>query len=168
MRFAVATLLFAATALAAPAPAFAQTPPPPATAGARTPEAQALKALFAEELGAVLQVRRVISTEDRPIAYLVDTLPEEVMRASDLTSDFRGSVLDTLLRRGDILKTSRANITALNAAVEVAKALEIQRDDVLLSFSAQLFDENGKVVDYSLSYFIPGYFHFHVVRRVGS
>jgi GntR family transcriptional regulator len=116
----------------------------------------------------VLQVRRVISTEDRPIAYLVDTLPEEVMRASDLTSDFRGSVLDTLLRRGDILRTSRANITALNAAAEVAKALEIQRDDVLLSFSAQLFDENGKVVDYSLSYFIPGYFHFHVVRRVGS
>ncbi|MCA2001636.1 MAG: GntR family transcriptional regulator [Chloroflexi bacterium] len=116
----------------------------------------------------VLQVRRVISTEDRPIAYLVDTLPEEIMRASDLTSDFRGSVLDTLLRRGDILRTSRANITALNAAADVAKALEIQRDDVLLSFSAQLFDENGKVVDYSLSYFIPGYFHFHVVRRVGS
>jgi len=24
------------------------------------------------------------------------------------------------------------------------------------------------VVDYSVSYFIPGYFHFHVNRRVGS
>jgi GntR family transcriptional regulator len=38
----------------------------------------------------------------------------------------------------------------------------------LLHFYSQLFDERGKVVDYSLSYFIPGYFHFHVVRRVGN
>jgi hypothetical protein len=24
------------------------------------------------------------------------------------------------------------------------------------------------VVDYSLSYFVPGHFHFHVVRRIGE
>jgi hypothetical protein len=23
------------------------------------------------------------------------------------------------------------------------------------------------VIDYSASYFVPGYFHFHVIRRVG-
>ena len=54
------------------------------------------------------------------------------------------------------------------ATAEVAKVLEIQRGDVLLHLYAQLFDGSGKVVDYSLSYFIPGYFHFHVVRRVGT
>jgi GntR family transcriptional regulator len=76
--------------------------------------------------------------------------------------------LDFFLGRGDSLKTSRANISAIGATAEVAKVLEIQRGDVLLHFYSQLFDKNGKVVDYSLSYFIPGYFHFHVVRRVGS
>jgi GntR family transcriptional regulator len=50
----------------------------------------------------------------------------------------------------------------------VAKPLEIQRDDVLLRFESQLFDSKGVIVDYSLSYFIPGYFNFHVNRRVGN
>jgi GntR family transcriptional regulator len=120
-------------------------------------------------LGALLlHVRRVIRADGRPVAYLVDTLPEDVLNLDDMQDDFRGSVLDVLLQRGDALKTSRADISALGATAEVAKALEIQRGDVLLNFCAQLFDGNGKVVDYSLSYFIPGYFHFHVVRRVGG
>jgi len=116
----------------------------------------------------LLRVRRVVCTDGRPVAYLVDILPEDVLRFDDLPSNFHGSVLDLLLQRGDPLKTSRANISALGATAEVAKALEIQRGDVLLQFCAQLYDINGKAVDYSLSYFIPGYFHFHVVRRVGG
>jgi GntR family transcriptional regulator len=116
----------------------------------------------------LLCVRRVVRTDDRPVAYLVDTLPEDILHFEDLSADFHGSVLDYLLGRGDPLKTSRANVSAIGATAEVAKALEIQRGDVLLHFYSQLFDVNNKVVDYSLSYFIPGYFHFHVVRRVGS
>lgn len=114
------------------------------------------------------RVRRVVRADNRPVAYLVDTLPEEIFHTKDLPADFHGSVLDFLLNRGDPLTTSRANISAIGATAEVAKPLEIQRGDVLLHFHAQLFNSEGKVVDYSLSYFIPGYFHFHVVRRVGS
>jgi GntR family transcriptional regulator len=121
------------------------------------------------EVGApLLRVRRVICASGRPVSYLVDTLPEDVLHLDDLPADFHGSVLDILSERGDTLKTSRANISALGATADVAKALQIQRGDVLLHFYSQLFDGNGKVVDYSLSYFIPGYFHFHVVRRVGG
>jgi len=116
----------------------------------------------------LLCVRRVIRADSRPVAYLVDTLPENILHIDDLPADFHGSVLDFLLDRGDSLKTSRANISALGATAEVAKVLEIQRGDVLLHIYSQLFDGSGKVVDYSLSYFIPGYFHFHVVRRVGG
>ena len=115
----------------------------------------------------LLCVRRVIRADDRPVAFLEDTLPEDVLRMNDLPTDFHGSVLDFLLSRGDSLKTSRANISAIGATAEVAKVLEIQRGDVLLHFYSQLFDGSGKIVDYSLSYFIPGYFNFHVVRRVG-
>jgi len=114
------------------------------------------------------RVSRIIRTETRPVAYLVDTLPEEILRADELTSDFHGSVLDFLIARGDMLTTSRADVSAIGARADVAKPLEIQRGDVLLHFSAQLFNPEGKVVDYSLSYFIPGYFHFHIVRKVGK
>jgi GntR family transcriptional regulator len=117
---------------------------------------------------ALTRVRRVIRSGSRPVAYLVDILPETVLQHMDLPSDFNGSVLDFLLNRGDALTSSRANVSAIGATADVAKPLEIQRGDVLLHFNAQLFDAESKVVDYSLSYFIPGYFHFHIVRRVGG
>ena len=114
------------------------------------------------------RVRRVIRADGRPAAYLIDTLPETILKFDELAAEFSGSVLDFLIARGDKLGISRATIGATNAPAEVAKPLEIQRDDVLLKFESQLFDVKGGVVDYSVSYFIPGYFHFHVNRRVGS
>lgn len=116
----------------------------------------------------ITRVRRVIRAENRPVAYLVDILPEELFHSKDLPTDFHGSVLDHLIERGDPLTTSRTEVSAIGASVEVAKPLEIQRGDVLLHFRARLFNAEAKPVDYSLSYFIPGYFNFHIVRRVGG
>jgi GntR family transcriptional regulator len=110
----------------------------------------------------------VMRADTRPVAYLIDTLPESVLRIDNLPEGFHGSVLDFLLGRGDDLRISRAAITATNATAEVAKALEIQRGDVLLQFLSQLYTADGRVVDYTVSYFIPGYFNFHVVRRIGN
>jgi len=114
------------------------------------------------------RVQRVMRADDRPAAYLIDILPETFLMEADLPSNFSGSVLDFLLDRGDGFSLSRATISATNAAADVAKALEIQRGDVLLYFASQLYDASNNVVDYSMSYFIPGYFRFHVNRRVGS
>jgi GntR family transcriptional regulator len=114
------------------------------------------------------RIRRVMRADGRPAAYLIDTLPEAILPSEDLPGNFHGSVLDFLIARGDKFGFSRAAISATNAPADVAKPLEIQRDDVLLQFASQLYDTTGKVVDYSVSYFIPGYFHFHVNRRVGS
>jgi len=125
-------------------------------------------ALGVPEGARLVRVGRTMRADTRPVAYLVDTLPEDVLRADELTIKFNGSVLDYLLQRGDPLVTSRAEITATNATAEVAKMLEIQRGDVLLMLSAKLFTASGQVVDLSSSYFVPGYFKFHIVRKVGS
>jgi GntR family transcriptional regulator len=114
------------------------------------------------------RVRRVMRAETRPVAYLIDILPEDVLKIAELPVGFNGSVLDFLLERGDDLRISRAAISATNATAEVAKALEIQRGDVLLQFVSQIYTAGGKIVDYTISYFIPGYFNFHVVRRIGN
>jgi GntR family transcriptional regulator len=124
--------------------------------------------LCVEEGTPYVRVRRVMRAESRPVAYLVDSLPVDILKVDDLTNEFRGSVLDYLIGSGVDLQVSRAAISATNAVAEVAKALEIQRDDVLLRFASQLYDGKGKLVDYSMSYFIPGYFHFHVNRRIGN
>ena len=55
---------------------------------------------------------------------------------------------------------------AQTSTVDVTKPMGIQRGDVMLRFVAQLYDEAGRVVDYSHSYFLPGYFKFHIVRKV--
>ena len=114
------------------------------------------------------RIRRVMRADSRPVAYLIDTLPADTLKPGDLPNGFTGSVLDLMLSRGNKLTVSRAAISATNATADVAKALEIQRGDVLLQFVSQLYLDTGKVVDYTLSYFIPGYFHFHVVRRIGN
>ncbi|MFT3892508.1 MAG: hypothetical protein QM730_12805 [Anaerolineales bacterium] len=37
-----------------------------------------------------------------------------------------------------------------------------------MQFISQIYLDSGKIVDYTASYFIPGYFNFHVVRRIGN
>ncbi len=114
------------------------------------------------------QVSRTLWVEARPVAYLIDRLPVDVLTPAELKNGFTGSVLDLLLRRGSPpLIQSRTEISAVPATVEIARALEIQRGDVLLCFTADLYTLDGRVVDHSFSYFLPGFFRFHVVRSVG-
>ncbi len=131
-------------------------------------DAEQAKELGIESGGCITRVRRVMRADTRPVAYLIDMLPEDILKVADLPDDFDGSVLDFMLERGDDLRISRAAISATNATADVAKALEIQRGDVLLKFVSQLYSTDGRVLDYTFSYFIPGYFNFHVVRRIGN
>jgi GntR family transcriptional regulator len=125
------------------------------------------KALQVEEGASLIYVSRVILTDDRPVAFLVDILPQDVLTQEDLQEGFNGSVLDFLLRRNQPkLTKSLTDIQAYAASSTIARALEIQRGDVLQKFSARLYTEENKVIDYSTSYFLPGYFRFQVVRRV--
>jgi len=126
----------------------------------------------AEELGLkagepILKISRTILAENRPVAYLVDKVPLDVLSADEVKKDFNGSVLDLLIINQDIpLTSSRCNITAMGATSEIASGLDIQRHDPLLVFSSKLYNAEGRMIDLSSSHFIPGYFQFHIVRRV--
>lgn len=117
----------------------------------------------------VIEVRRVIMAYDSPVAYLVDILPEQVIDPEILVTRFTGSVLDLLIHIGEPpLATSKTEISAVHAPVDVAKALNIQRGDTLLLLRALLFNENGEPMDFSHSYFLPGYFRLHIIRKIGG
>jgi len=64
------------------------------------------------------------------------------------------------------LSHSRTDIVIEAADLPTARKLHIQRGDMLLKLDAQLYSRDGHIVDYSLSYFVAGYFRFHVVRRI--
>ena len=115
----------------------------------------------------VLTVIRVITVEGEPVAYLVDVVPLTYLRSAELASKFKGSVLDILLENGKpVLATSRTEIVAVGATVEVAQRLGIEPGTALLKLVAQLYSYDEQVVDYSVSYFVPGHFKFHVMRQV--
>lgn len=112
------------------------------------------------------RISRVICMDDRPAAYLVDTLSSEFLSEDELPEEFSGSVLDFLIARGDSPTMAKIAVNARSAPSYVAKSLEIQRGDVLLRLSSQLYLDADQVIDYSIGYFLPGYFNFHVLGRV--
>lgn len=115
----------------------------------------------------LVQVCRVIYTDSRPVAYLKDILPEDILSKEELKEGFTGSVLDFLLSKG-ITKVSHAKtaFSAIGAPQAIARLLQIQRGAVLLLFTSHLFNNRNAAIAYSTSHFIPGYFHFHVVRSL--
>jgi GntR family transcriptional regulator len=117
----------------------------------------------------VTVVTRVIMAEGERVAYLTDVVPQTYLRRSDLGPDYHGSVLDLLLaRRWPTLSHSRTELVSEAADARLASALRIPRGAPLMKLVAQLFAADGQVVDYSISHFVPGYFRFHVVRRIAG
>jgi GntR family transcriptional regulator len=116
----------------------------------------------------VVDVARVLATRDRPVAYLIDVLPKGILPLESFDDDFKGSVLDIFLQRSELsLGHSRTDLTAISAPANIARQLQISRKEVLLVLEAWLYTDEGKAIDHSFSYFLPGVFKFHVVRRVG-
>ncbi len=129
-------------------------------------EAESLQASAATQ---VLAVERVMMSGDQPIAFLVDVVPTEFIGRDDLGDDFHGSVFDFLLRRGNPpLRHSYTELSAEAADAELAHRLHLRVGDPLLRFVAQLYTASGRIVDFSISYFRPGHFRFHVIRRVSQ
>lgn len=119
--------------------------------------------------GEVLEISRVILADDEPVAFLIDVIPADLISTKEMELKFRGSVLDVLIERGaPELDYSKTEINAVAAEPGVASRLGVNRGEVLLLLEARLFNRDGQVVDRSKSYFLPGIFRFHVVRRVGS
>jgi GntR family transcriptional regulator len=115
----------------------------------------------------VISVSRVIKIGERRVAYLVDVVPADILTVHDLEEKFAGSVLDVMLQRGrPALSHSLTEITVEDAKNSVAHQLHLRRGEQLLKLTAQLHSREGRIVDYSHSYFVPGFFHFHVVRRI--
>ena len=73
----------------------------------------------------LVQVSRVIHAENRPVAYLIDILPEDILTPDELQAGFTGSVLDLLLQRGSpaLGKFDRPRSRQWLPPSEIARAL---------------------------------------------
>ncbi len=115
----------------------------------------------------LLEIARTVLVDGSKAAYLIDIMPEYLVPQEVMEPDFKGSVLDLLLNNGNPNPLySRTELTAVPATEKLARRLEIEEGAVLLKMEANLFDEDRRVIDHSISYFIPDAFRFHILRRV--
>lgn len=117
----------------------------------------------------VTSVRRVKMAGEQPVAYMEDMVPVTVASAEELRSEFQDSVLDYLRKRAKPQPDhARADIRALPADGELAERLAQPPGTALLLLEEVLYSEEGEPIDFSRNYFVPGYFDFHVIRRISS
>ena len=117
----------------------------------------------------IIEVVRTKMAGGRPVAHMVDVVPAAVTSLEALREGFAGSVLDFLLERGTPpLAYARARIIPTNAGDDLGSKLDVSPETSLLLIEETLYSMNNEPVGFSWNYFVPGFFGFHVIRRVGN
>jgi GntR family transcriptional regulator len=135
----------------------------------RLPKPDEITGLGCDPNEQVLSVARTILIGNKPVAHLWDVILTKYLRKEDLGDMFRGSVLDIFLNRGrPMLIYSVTRLAAVAVNRTLAHELEVPVKTPLLKLEAKLYTQDDIIVDYSISYFVPDYFDFHVIRRIGG
>jgi GntR family transcriptional regulator len=127
---------------------------------------------FAEPLGLepgqpVTIVRRTKVSGERPIAYMVDVLPQSIATPEQVREGFSGSVLDFLVAQPDLRPAhATANILPRRAGKRLGRLLHVAPSTVLLLLEETVYTGENVRLSYSRNYFVPQYFKFHLVRQV--
>jgi len=115
----------------------------------------------------ILSVDRVITVKKKPVAYLKDVVPLTFLCKKDLENHNTSSVLDIFLKMDAPSPAfSRAEIEAVGAGKDEAERLGLPEGVALLKLTGQLYSLDDVIMDYSVSYFVPGFFKFHLMRKV--
>lgn len=135
----------------------------------REPTPFELKGLGLVFAAPVLIISRTILVANQPIAFLRDVVPLNFLERHELEASFSGSILDLLLKKYQTtLSHSYTKVDAVRSNTTLSRQLQIKPATPLLCLEAKLFHSDGHVVDFSTSHFVPGYFDFHVIRKIGT
>lgn len=115
----------------------------------------------------VLQITRVMEVDHRPVAFMMDVVPEDLVDIEKLDRSFDGSILKYFLaNENGFVATSYSEIRPRPAGKQLAESLKIREGEVLLFFDSRVYNHNGEIVYLYRDFFLPKYFNFHVIRRV--
>jgi len=96
-------------------------------------------------------------------------VPVSVVGLDELRAGFRGSVLDFLLERGTPgLSYAWARIISTVAGASAGRRLQVQHTAPLLLIEETLYSTDSMPIGFSQNYFLPSFFQFHVIRRIGG
>ncbi len=133
-------------------------------------EADEAAALEVPEGSAVVRVSRVLLMEEKPAAWMVDVVPEEVMGVGTIRRRFRpdAMLLDLLVSAGVPIGYSQMSIEAVTIGPEdgTGERLGLQNPSAALSLVQTMYLTDGRPAQWSRDTFLPGHLNLHVVREL--
>jgi GntR family transcriptional regulator len=135
--------------------------------GARPEEAAALEVSRGTPL---VRVSRVLLVEERPAAWMVDVVPEDVIGDEKVRKRFRpdAMLLDLLVSEGVPVGFSQMFIEAIviDPDERVGRILGLKALSAALSLTQTMYLTDGRPVQWSRDTFLPGHLNLHVVREL--
>jgi GntR family transcriptional regulator len=110
----------------------------------------------------VTAVRRVKLAGTRPVAYIEDLVPAAVVVSDELEADFLRA------RNNPRPDFARADIRVLTATRQLSTRLKLRQGSPVLLLEELLYSTEGRPIEFSRNYFVPGFFGFYVLRRIGD
>jgi GntR family transcriptional regulator len=128
------------------------------------------EALEIPESSPVVRVSRVLLMEDRPAAWMVDVVPEEIMGVAPIRERFSpdAMLLDLLVSEGVPIGYSQMSIDAVLIGPEdpIGKNLALESPSAALSLVQTMYLTDGRPAQWSRDTFLPGHLNLHVVREL--
>jgi GntR family transcriptional regulator len=135
--------------------------------GATSDEAAALEVA---EGTPIVRVSRVLLIEGEPAAWMVDSVPEDVVGAGEVRERFRpeAMVLDLLVSAGVPVGYSQMSIAAVTVGPEdrIGARLGLGSPSAALSLTQTMYLTDGRPAQWSRDTFLPGHLDLHVVREL--
>ena len=121
------------------------------------------------EGSAIVSISRTKTTSGQAVAYMHDVFPATLVGLDVVRGKFKGSAVDLLLELGEPeVSYAWANISATSATKDLASRLDIEPQSAVLLMEETIYSADNTVVEYSRNFFVPEYFNFHLVRRIGT
>ncbi|MGO1470011.1 MAG: GntR family transcriptional regulator [Tissierella sp.] len=114
----------------------------------------------------VVRFERIRMADDKPSAYLIDTVPKKILN-NIVPKKIEGESLFKYLKKsfGIGVEYASANIIPVLPSEDMKKYLKVKGDLPFLLLHQVHYDEHDKPVFYSFDYFDPQVFKFKVNRR---
>lgn len=115
----------------------------------------------------VLSYERVILIENEHVAHMTDVVPLPVLEKEDLGDPPPLSVWDVLRDKDEsVLSHAMTDLTVETAPSSISSKLGLEPSTALLKLESRVVTVNASLVDYTVAYFIPGRFRFHLIRPI--
>ncbi|GGM37205.1 GntR family transcriptional regulator [Longimycelium tulufanense] len=111
-------------------------------------------------------VRRGKLFEGEPVGWIVDYVPAEVLPFHTIRTEFRGSVLDVLLRHKELRVTyADCELEPVSLPGDIAGRLGVPPSSPSLFVDELTCDNEGNIVNVSHAWLLSGHFRFYIRRR---